>query len=86
MRRRDRPGRSDADVDDQDVHVEVGKGESPETAIAVLKEKVRLISRIMVTKDEFTPVKLLTYGFAAIIISTVLATVLSYVLRSSAAH
>ena len=73
---------------DEDEHVDVSVTgrESPETAIAVLKEKVRLISRLMVTKDEFAPVKLLTYGFAAIIISTVLAAVLSYVLRSSAAH
>jgi hypothetical protein len=53
--------------------------------IAVLNAKVRLLSEMvrkdLVSKEEFAPVKLIAYGFAAVVISSVLAAVLSYVLR-----
>ena len=53
------------------------------TAIAVLQAKVHLITRMMVTKHEFAPVKMIAYGLAGAIISSVLFAVLSYVIKKS---
>lgn len=53
--------------------------------VAVLSAKVRLMSEMikqdLVTRHEFSPVKLIAYGFASLVISSVLVAVLSYVIR-----
>jgi hypothetical protein len=55
------------------------------SAIAVLQAKVRLLTYLfkheLVSKHEFEPVKLIAFGFAGLIITSVIVAVLSYVLR-----
>lgn len=54
-------------------------------AVAVLQAKVKLMSYIirhdLVTRYEFVPVKLIAYGIAGVVISSVLVAILSYVVR-----
>lgn len=54
-------------------------------AIAVLQAKVRMLTWLfkneLVSKHQFEPVKLIAFGLAGVIISSVLIAVLSYVLK-----
>jgi hypothetical protein len=55
------------------------------TQVAVLNAKVRMLTWLfkneLVTKHEFTPVKLIAFGIAALVISTVLVALLSIIIR-----
>jgi len=71
------------DEDHFDEHEEPSDGIRAD--IAVLKAKVRMLSWLvkneLVSKYEFAPVKLIAFGIAGLVISSVLVAVLSYVLR-----
>jgi uncharacterized membrane protein len=57
------------------------------TRVAVLEAKVRLLAEStkneLVSRHEFAPVKLIAYGIAGLVISSVLAALLSYILRKA---
>lgn len=73
---------------DEDVFVEGSDNtshESTRTKVAVLEAKVRLIAYMLkhdvVHRFQFEPVKMIAYGFAGIVISSVLVGVLSYIIK-----
>jgi len=77
---------SDGGSDEEDVlEVEDPPNKDLRVQVAVLNAKVRLISYLLkhdvVHRFQFEPVKLIAYGFAGIIISSVLVAVLSFVIK-----
>ena len=78
-------------ADDGDGDRDVIMGEQPlphenRAAIAVLQAQVRMISYVirhdLVNRYEFAPVKLIAFGIAALVISSVLVGLLSYVVKA----
>ena len=74
--------------DDDDRDVILGVSPVPQenkTAIAVLQAQVRMISYIirhdLVNKWEFTPIKLVVYGIVALLVSSVIAGLLTFVVK-----
>jgi hypothetical protein len=77
-------------MSDDDPDVVLGSTEihgGLQTQVAVLQAQVRLISYLLrseyVTRHEFAPVKLIAFGFAAVVISTVLVAVLALIIRQT---
>jgi hypothetical protein len=64
---------------------EPSESKNPDVALAVLNAKMRMVSFMirneLVTRHEFAPVKLITYGLVAVVFSSVLVGILSYVIK-----
>jgi hypothetical protein len=77
---------SDDDDDDEIMGNPTEDPKSLHIAVAVLQAKMRLVSYLirhdLVTRYEFAPVKLIAFGIAGLVITSVLVAILSYVLLS----
>jgi hypothetical protein len=74
--------------DDDDTGIVIGDDANVEdlrSAVAVLQARMRMVAYELrhnyVTRHQFEPVRLATYGILSVIVSSVLVAVLSYVLH-----
>jgi len=72
-------------TEDDDVFEDEPPKRSIAASIAVLQAQVRLLAWVvknnLVSKHEFSPVKMIAYGIAGLVISSVLVAILSMVVR-----
>jgi len=72
-------------TEDDDFFEDESPKRSIAASIAVLQAQVRLLAWVvknnLVSKHEFSPVKLIAYGIAGLVISSVLVAILSMVVR-----
>jgi preprotein translocase subunit SecY len=80
-------------MDDDDPPVIVEGHAVPQenkTAIAVLQAQVRMIvyelRHSYVRRDEFAPIRLIVYGIVAVIMSSVLVAIVSFVIKANNSH
>jgi len=77
---------SDDEDGDEIMGSAVEDSKNLHAAVAVLQAKMRMVSYLirhdLVTRYEFAPVKLIAFGIAGLVITSVLVAILSYVLLS----
>jgi hypothetical protein len=72
-------------TDEEDFEEPQPPRRSVAASIAVLQAQVRLLAWMvkhnLVSKHEFTPVKLLVYGATALVLSTMIGALIAFVIR-----